>query len=127
MTDAPELLAAVCPGRPKQIDHGFSYSTGMALLQLAVRRDGYFPSALYLHDKLFPCSIFSPHSLFGCFFFLFFLYILQLCECVCVCACVCVCVFGCVCLCVCLLRKTNGDLFKHHFIVAIQINVCKDL
>lgn len=102
MTDAPELLAAVCPGRPKQIDHGFSYSTGMALLQLAVRRDGYFPSALYLHDKLFPCSIFSPHSLFGCFFFYFF-YTYYSCVSVCVCVpvSVCVCLVVCVCVCVC--------------------------
>lgn len=72
-------------------------------------------------------AAFSLHILYLGVFFFYFFYTYYSCVSVCVCVPVSVCVCLVVCVCVCLLRKTNGDLFKHHFIVAIQINVCKDL
>lgn len=65
MTDAPELPTAACPGSPEQIDHNFSYSTGVALLQILVKRDEYFPSAHYFHDEFFLGSIFLHILYFG--------------------------------------------------------------
>ncbi len=80
--DAPELPAAAYPGSPKQIDHGFSSSTGVAVLQIPLKRDGYFPYAHYFHDELCPGNMFL--------YFGFFIYIFSTAEHLCVCVCVCV-------------------------------------
>lgn len=70
MTDAPEPPAAARPASPETIDQGFSNSTAMALLQMPLRRDGYFHYAHYFHDELIPDSIFLHICYFDTFFFL---------------------------------------------------------